>query len=775
MSWVGKLEGQPLSDVVLVVYDGILSGSVVWPDDAYRIRFDGTGSVVEQLDDSQFPEDNCFEEVPAGLAEVSAESATAADDGSLVDVLVVYTPAARAAAGGASGMLSLINLAVSETNTGYANSGVVQRLRLVGTSELSYTESDISTDLSRVTGTSDGYMDSVHTLRNTSKADEVVLIGEGYAAAGACGVAWLMSGNNPGFATNAFAVVERSCATGYYSFGHELGHNMGLNHARVDPIGTGAYSYSYGYKDPGNAFRTVMAYNCPVNCTRILHFSNPNVTYGGRVTGISEASPSSAYNALSLNNTRVTVANWRVASTPQVAVVTPNGGETWVAGSVRTISWTSANLNASATIKLTYTNGTSTDTIVSGLARTATSYDWTVPSALGPNWRVTACSDVGGVCEAQDSSDATFTIVAPPSVAMMSPNGGESWPVGSIQAISWTAANLSPSATIKLSYTNGTTTNPIVSGLARTTTSYNWTVPDNQASNWKVTVCSDVGGSCEAQDSSDASFSITAPASPPARHDLNGDGKPDLLWHHQKTGALYAWLMNGTAQSSGTYLTPASVNPVWQVRGVGNLNGDGTNDVLWHHQTTGALYAWLMNGTAQSSGTYLTPGSVNLVWQVQGLADLNGDGKLDILWRHRSTGQLYAWMMSGFAESSGTFLTPSAVASAAWQIRGLADFNADGQADILWHHQTTGQAYVWFMNGTTQSSGAFLTPSAVANTAWKVVQVDDFNADGKPDVLWRNRSTGALYLWFMNGTAQASGAFLTPAAVANPAWQITPQ
>ena len=53
------------------------------------------------------------------------------DDGSLIEVLVVYTGAARGAAGGTTAMNTLINLAVSETNTGYGNSGVVQRIRLV--------------------------------------------------------------------------------------------------------------------------------------------------------------------------------------------------------------------------------------------------------------------------------------------------------------------------------------------------------------------------------------------------------------------------------------------------------------------------------------------------------------------------------------------------------------------------------------------------------------------------------------------------------------------
>ena len=150
--WVGKVEGQPFGDVVLSVYDGILSGSVVSPGGAYRIRFDGRRQVVEELDHDAFPDDNCFREAPADDAGPAADAPPAADDGSLVDVLVVYTPAARAAAGGTSGILSQINLAIAETNTGYQNSGVVQRLRLAGAVEVAYTESgDNGLDLERVT------------------------------------------------------------------------------------------------------------------------------------------------------------------------------------------------------------------------------------------------------------------------------------------------------------------------------------------------------------------------------------------------------------------------------------------------------------------------------------------------------------------------------------------------------------------------------------------------------------------------------------------------
>ena len=82
------------------------------------------------------------------------------------------------------------------------------------------------------------YLDEVPTLRDTHRADVVSLIGSGYdVGRGACGIAYLMSGNSPLFAPYAYSVVDVTCMTGYYSFGHEIGHNMGLNHARGRPGG----------------------------------------------------------------------------------------------------------------------------------------------------------------------------------------------------------------------------------------------------------------------------------------------------------------------------------------------------------------------------------------------------------------------------------------------------------------------------------------------------------------------------------------------------------
>ena len=256
--------------------------------------------------------------------------------------------------------------------------------------------------------------------------------------------------------------------------------------------------------------------------------------------------------------------------------------------------------------------------------------------------------------------------------------------------------------------------------------------------------------------------------------DLSGDGHPDLVWQHQTTGDIAAWMMNGTAAISMTLLTPNKVADTnWKIVGVADLNGDGHADLVWQHQTTGDIAAWMMNGTAAISMTLLTPSQVaDTNWKIVGVADLNGDGHADLVWQHQTTGDIAAWMMNGTAAISMTLLTPSQVADTNWKIVGVADLNGDGHADLVWQHQTTGDIAAWMMNGTAAISMTLLTPSQVADTNWKIVGVADLNGDGPPDLVWQHQTTGDIAAWMMNGTAAISMTLLTPGQVADTNWKI---
>jgi hypothetical protein len=316
-TWFGSLEGIEGSQVILAVEDGDMAGNIVCPGRFFEVRSLGNGlHAVYEIDQAGFPDESDALPVETGPgSQGGGVPGPGGDDGSVIDVLVVYTPAAAASSGN---ILSEIQLGAAETNQSYANSGIVQRVRVVAARQVAYTESgDILTDLARLTDTADGYMDVVHAWRDDFCADLVSLwIDSGSEVY--CGISWAMTTVSAGFAPYAFSVVERDCATGYYSFGHEMGHNMGARHdCFVDPALSAPYDYSHGYVNWPDRWRTVMAYDdeCAANgtaCTRIPYFSNPDVRYNGDPTGTPEQSSTcTADNHKTLNNTARTVANFR--------------------------------------------------------------------------------------------------------------------------------------------------------------------------------------------------------------------------------------------------------------------------------------------------------------------------------------------------------------------------------------------------------------------------------------------------------------------------------
>ncbi len=317
--WVGQVKGQPQSAAFLSVRGDLIAGNIATEKgEVFQIRPAGNGvHLVTQVDPSSWH----IEGDPIALfpAPGDASPCGGTDEGHDIDALIVYTAAARAAAGGVDQIEVLIYLATAETNQGYLNSGITQHLRLVRLAETAYVELGVSVDRDRLKNPSDGFMDDVHTMRNDAGADVVVLV-EHYPADPYCGMAYIMGTVSTAFEDSAFAVVEDSCATGYYSFGHELGHVMSARHDRyVDPTDGSPYSYNHGFTDATDGWRTVMAYNnacvaAGTSCTRILYWSNPGNTYGGVAMGVSSGLANAADNHLTLNNTAATVANFRCSS-----------------------------------------------------------------------------------------------------------------------------------------------------------------------------------------------------------------------------------------------------------------------------------------------------------------------------------------------------------------------------------------------------------------------------------------------------------------------------
>ena len=163
--------------------------------------------------------------------------------------------------------------------------------------------------------------------------------------------------------------------------------------------------------------------------------------------------------------------------TPTLSVTSPNGGESWTAGSVHNITWTTTGTVANVKIEVSMEGGANYTTIVASTANTG-SYSWTVPSTSGASSRIRV-SDAAGT--ASDTSDGNFTIAAVGtcsySISPSSRSFGLSGGTGSVtvtvgSGCAWTATSNAGFLTISSGANGNGTVNYSVaaSGSSRTGT-----------------------------------------------------------------------------------------------------------------------------------------------------------------------------------------------------------------------------------------------------------------------------------------------------------------
>jgi hypothetical protein len=299
-SWTGRVQ-LPIgeADLVLAVKDDAVAGAVLGLGTTWEIVPGSLGRQrLVQLDPAWQPE--CVEAPPRGSASAipvmtsPAVQAAAGDSADRIDVLVVYTAAARSGAGGQTQIEAAIQAAVDSVNSVWANSEISARMRLAHADEISYVESgDPNVDLPWVRGDA-----AVARLRDAYAADMVSLWVESFSPpyASVAGIGYIQDNPGPGFASSAFQVTRRSTAIGNLTFAHEFGHNQGAEHdpPNGSPPETASYMWSFGHFDIAKSVRTVMSYANAMNgcsgCSQIPHFSNPGVTYApdSWVTGIAD-------------------------------------------------------------------------------------------------------------------------------------------------------------------------------------------------------------------------------------------------------------------------------------------------------------------------------------------------------------------------------------------------------------------------------------------------------------------------------------------------------
>ena len=211
----------------------------------------------------------------------------------------------------------------------------------------------------------------------------------------------------------------------------------------------------------------------------------------------------------------------------EIHVVSPNGGESWAEGSNQTITWSSTGITSGHFRIFLFDGTTELGTIATYIPVARNSTSWTVGHLIdapdvgaGTHYKI----KIRVISEApNDFSDAAFSITstAPPagSIAVTSPNGGESWEQGSNHNITWTPTGIT-SGTYRITLLKGGVPAGIVaSGLPLSPHSYNWTVGNTDspfqgaAANYRIQV-EHQGGT--ALGFSNNAFAISEPPETPA-------------------------------------------------------------------------------------------------------------------------------------------------------------------------------------------------------------------------------------------------------------------
>ncbi|MHC5003664.1 MAG: zinc-dependent metalloprotease family protein [Planctomycetota bacterium] len=307
----GPVVGSPAGRFVLAVNGSAVAGVVrLGVAGTFQVGGSGAALRVDRVDAGGLAPCGGATDCGAPPAGGVAGDDDGCEDGSVIDVLVLFTTTARIAAGTLAAIEAEIDMMMEDANVALASSDVPSELRLVLAWEVTIDESMLN--VTALINAADGVLDGVHLLRDAYAADLVAVV-----RSGAGGVAAGLDSLDPANEAFAFSISGLASAPTLV-LAHEIGHNLGACHAigdggGCDEDGGLLFPFSNGHRftgDSGAAYRTVMAY---APGERIGHYSNPDVTVDGQPTGVPEGDPAQADNASTIVAASGLVASYRCA------------------------------------------------------------------------------------------------------------------------------------------------------------------------------------------------------------------------------------------------------------------------------------------------------------------------------------------------------------------------------------------------------------------------------------------------------------------------------
>jgi FG-GAP-like repeat len=235
--------------------------------------------------------------------------------------------------------------------------------------------------------------------------------------------------------------------------------------------------------------------------------------------------------------------------------------------------------------------------------------------------------------------------------------------------------------------------------------------------------------------------------SAPTFADIDGDGKLDAMMGNTAGDTIF---FKNTGTTTAPAFAPAVTNP-FGLTSVGNDSKPTFTDV----DGDGTLDAVIGNRTGdtlffRNIGTKTVPAFAPAVTNPFGVTNVGSDSAPAIV-DINGDGTLETFVGNS---AGNTLFFSNLQPPATTPTRN--DFNGDGKSDILWR-STDGSVITWQMNGATVTSENSLltaTPGSLttANPDWKIAGTGDFNGDRKSDLLRQNSTTGNVETWQINGS-----------------------
>jgi hypothetical protein len=203
--------------------------------------------------------------------------------------------------------------------------------------------------------------------------------------------------------------------------------------------------------------------------------------------------------------------------------------------------------------------------------------------------------------------------------------------------------------------------------------------------------------------------------------DLDGDGDNDLMWRRPygswEDGTLQVWLMDGAVVNNSFDL---QYPPGWKPWKIADLNGDRKKDLVWWDPTTGDIAVWEIDITANGNigpNSWITGNNENWRWRPYVVIPAIVGENDRVLWRNDSTSEM---AVADYAErdlgeiASWTRITDAegtiVSPSVSWQPWLVGNLNGDGdERDLLGVDRATGRIGIWQMEDTVFLHGGYMT------------------------------------------------------------------